>query len=179
MTITIENQLLLELVDPRHAQELFNVADANRDHIKTWMPWIVNMQSVDFIKGFINGALERYNSKSEYAYVITHNGAIIGRIGLYKIDNMNKIAEIGYWIAKDYEGQGFVTKAANALVKYAFETLQFNRIEIRCGFNNIKSQSIPERLHFTYEGLLREAELLHGQFQDLKLYAMLRSDYNG
>lgn len=179
MTIIIEDQLSLELVQARHAEELYALADANRDHIKTWMPWIQNMQSIDFIKGFIAGTTERYNSKSEYAYVITHNNVIVGRIGLYKIDNMNKIAEIGYWIAKDLEGQGIVTKATNALLKHSFETLQLNRIEIRCGFNNIKSQQIPERLNFKCEGLLRQAEFLHGQFQDLKLYAMLSSEYNG
>ncbi len=179
MTITIEEHLHLELVEPRHADELFAIADANREHIKTWMPWILNMHSVEFIKGFIAGSVERYNSKTEYAFVITLNQVIIGRIGLYKIDNMNKIAEIGYWIAKDFESQGIVTKATNALLKYSFETLQFNRIEIRCGYNNTKSQKIPERLNFSYEGLLSQAELLHGQFQDLKLYAMLRSDYNG
>ena len=47
------------------------------------------------------------------------------------------------------------------------------RIEIRCAVQNEKSRAIPEKLHFTNEGTIRDGEWLYDKFVDLVIYGML------
>jgi ribosomal-protein-serine acetyltransferase len=72
-----------------------------------------------------------------------------------------------------------ITKSCRALIDYAFNELNLNRVEIRCGVGNIKSRKIPEKLGFREEGTIREAEWLHDRFIDLVIYGMLSSEWKG
>jgi ribosomal-protein-serine acetyltransferase len=175
MNLQIDDQIKLELVADHHADALYELAEDNREHISQWMAWIDQMQSVEFMHNFINGAKQRNADGSEYAYIILFNNNIVGRIGIYKIDTHNKIGEIGYWISEEYQGYGITTKACKALISFGFNELQLNRIEIKCGTENFKSQGIPERLNFSLEGVLKEAELVNGKYIDLNLYVLLKN----
>ena len=175
MNLLVDEQIKLELVDIHHAEALFDLASENRTHIKQWMSWIDYMHSIDFMHNFVKNSKQRYADGHEYAYVIIFNDIVVGRIGVYKIDLQNKIGEIGYWISEEYQGYGITTKSCSTLIEYCFNDVLLNRIEIKCASENYKSQGIPERLNFTYEGTLREAELLNGKFVDLNLYSLLRN----
>lgn len=176
MILKVNTSLSLELVAPRHAQELYELASANRMHLREWLPWLDHMQSVVFIENFIKGTVQRNSDGSEYAFVIMQNDQMVGRAGIYKLDKQNKIAEIGYWIAEDQQGTGIVTAACRTLISFCFDILQLNRIEVKCGTGNHRSQAIPRHLGFRQEGILRQAELVHGTFIDLELYSLLKNE---
>lgn len=178
MIIKVETNIWLELVDDHHATALFNLANVNRGNLLPWLPWLANMQSVEFIQKFIAASKERNNDKNEYAFVIMKDEEMIGRIGVYKIDLQNKIGEIGYWLGENIQGKGIVTKCCLELINFCFDELNLNRIEIKCGSENLKSKTIPQRLNFKKEGILRQAEYLHGKFIDLDLYAFIKEDRN-
>lgn len=176
MTITIDNTLRLELITENHAQPIFDMVDANRAHLRPWLPFVDRMQTVEFAQNFVKGTMQRNSEGNEYAFVIVENEKVIGRIGVYKIDNQNKIGEIGYWIVEESQGKGIVTKSCKGIIDFCFSNLQLNRIEIRCGTENRKSKIIPEKLKFTKEGVIRQGELLYDSFIDLNLYSLLKSD---
>jgi ribosomal-protein-serine acetyltransferase len=176
MTITIDNTLRLELITEKHAQPIFDMVDANRLHLRPWLPFVDRMQTVEFAKNYINGVLQRNKEGNEYAFVIIENDTVIGRIGVYKIDGQNKIGEIGYWIIEGFQGKGIVTRSCKAIIDFCFSDLQLNRIEIKCGTENYKSKTIPEKLNFTKEGVIRQGELLYDSYIDLNLYSLLKSD---
>jgi ribosomal-protein-serine acetyltransferase len=176
MTITIDNTLKLELITENHAQPIFDMVDANRAHLRPWLPFVDRMQTVEFAQNFVKGCLQRNKDGNEYAFVIVENSTVIGRIGVYKIDGQNKIGEIGYWIVEGFQGKGIVVKSCKAIIDFCFSNLQLNRIEIKCGTENLKSKTIPEKLNFTKEGVIRQGELLYDTFIDLNLYSLLKSD---
>ncbi|MBW4360016.1 GNAT family N-acetyltransferase [Flavobacterium taihuense] len=176
MIITIDNTLKLELINEIHAQPIFEMVDANRAHLRPWLPFVDRMQTVEFADNFVKGTMQRNNDGNEYAFVIIENAKVIGRIGVYKIDSQNKIGEIGYWIIEGFQGKGIVTKSCKAIIDFCFSDLQLNRIEIKCGTGNFKSKTIPEKLNFTKEGVIRQGELLHDRFIDLNLYSLLKAD---
>ena len=70
-----------------------------------------------------------------------------------------------------------MTQAVEALIKYCFDEIDLNRIEISAAANK-KSQAIPERLGFTREGMLRDNELLNGIYSSSYIYSLLKSEYN-
>ncbi|HEU4788634.1 MAG TPA: GNAT family protein [Flavobacterium sp.] len=176
MTITIDNRLKLELITESHAQPIFEMVDANRAHLRPWLPFVDRMQTVEFADNFVKGTMQRNKEGNEYAFVIFENEKVIGRIGVYKIDSQNRIGEIGYWIVEGFQGKGIVARSCQAIIDFCFLDLELNRIEIKCGTENFKSKTIPEKLNFAKEGVIRQGELLYDTFIDLNLYSLLKSD---
>jgi len=176
MTLNIDQNIRLELITENHSQPIFDVVDKNRAHLREWLPFVDRMQTVEFAENFVKGTMQRNKDGNEFAFVIIDADQVIGRIGVYKIDGQNKIGEIGYWLAENAQGKGIITKSCKAVIDFCFSDLQLNRIEIKCGTENFKSKTIPEKLNFTKEGVIRRGELLYDKFIDLNLYSLLKSD---
>ncbi|WP_259339653.1 GNAT family N-acetyltransferase [Mesobacillus zeae] len=101
---------------------------------------------------------------------------MFGMIGLHYIDWWNKTTEIGYWLSEEQQGNGIMTRTVNSLIQHCFNELDLNRIIIRAASENTQSCAIPARLGFIEEGILREAQFLHGKYHDLVHYSKLRGD---
>jgi ribosomal-protein-serine acetyltransferase len=95
---------------------------------------------------------------------------------LHYVEWFDRSAELGYWIAAEVEGRGYVSRAARLVLAFAFGPAALHRIVLRCAVGNERSRSVAERLGFTQEGLLREAHRVGGRFLDQHLYAMLRRE---
>ena len=176
MIIKIDDNVNLELINEKHSQAIFEMVDNNRPQLRKWLSFVDKMQTVEFVENFVKGTMQRNLDGIEYAFVIIQNDIIVGRIGIYKLDLQNKIGEIGYWLVENKEGKGIITKSCRGLIDFCFHNLEINRIEIKCGTENLKSMKIPEKLNFTFEGIIRQGELLYGKFIDLNFYSLLKTD---
>ena len=179
MAIPVNDTTSLEFLEEVHAVSLFNLINDNRNYLGEWLPWVDNMQSVENAKNYIAHCIRQATEKTDFAYAIIYEKKMVGRIGMHHINPQNKIGEIGYWLAGGLQGKGIVTKCCSALIHYGFNDLGLNRIEIKCATGNDKSRAIAEKLQFKQEGILRQAELLNGEFIDLYLYAMLKEEWKG
>jgi ribosomal-protein-serine acetyltransferase len=176
MKLSVDDSLYMELINQHHAQAIFKMVDSNRAYLAQWLTFVNNMTTISFAENFVKACIQKNKNGEELAFVLIDNELIIGRIGVYKIDQQNKIAEIGYWIVEHAQGRGIITRACKVLIDYCFSTLLLNRIEIKCATENIKSQAIPIKLGFKKEGTITEGEMLNGKFVDLNLYALLNSN---
>jgi hypothetical protein len=104
-------------------------------------------------------------------------GRLCGMVGYNRLDWDNRTAFIGYWLAKDAEGKGIVTRCCRALVDHAFTELGLNRVVIQVAVGNFRSQAIPDRLGFSREGIAREGEWLYDRYVDLAVNALLRTAF--
>lgn len=86
-------------------------------------------------------------------------------------------AEIGYVISTKNWGKGYGTEVANAVISFGFEQMELERIQARCFIDNIASQRVMEKVGMTYEGTLRKAMFVKGKFQDIKIYSILREEF--
>lgn len=111
-----------------------------------------------------------------FAIVLVSDQQLVGAIGLH-IDQANALAEMGYWIGKPYWNQGYCTEAARAVIRYAFETLDLNRVQARHMTKNPASGRVMEKVGMQYEGRLRQQIRRWGSFEDAEIYAILRQDY--
>jgi ribosomal-protein-serine acetyltransferase len=88
--------------------------------------------------------------------------------------------EVGYFVDRDHEGQGYVTEAVHAALGFVFDHLQAQRVSLRCNTTNLRSQRVAERCGFTREGLLRQNRRQpDGSFSDSLVYGLLCSEWNG
>jgi ribosomal-protein-serine acetyltransferase len=175
--IKVDNTIVLELIDHHHAEALYELVKVNRLHLREWLPWVDHMRSVDDFRKYINGSKQRFANHVEIGYVIMANHHMIGRLGLYNIDQTNKSASIGYWLDKQWLGKGIITRCSKAVIDEGFNHLHLNRIEIRAAVENYKSQAIPERLGFKKEGIIRQGEFVNNQFIDLYVYSLLKEEW--
>ena len=98
-------------------------------------------------------------------------------MGFHNLESNNKSAHIGYWLAREAEGKGLMTRCCRVLIDYLFDELNLNRIQINCNVENTKSRAIPERLGFKLEGIHRQVEFFDNRFGDWAIYAMLKEDW--
>ncbi|MBM3779592.1 MAG: GNAT family N-acetyltransferase [Acidimicrobiia bacterium] len=173
----LNEAITLELLDLRHAEELFALTDANRSHLRVWLPWVDRTRSADDTREFIRQTQRQWAENNGFQAAILEHGAIIGVIGLHGVNWANRSTSIGYWLSGRAQGRGVMTTACRAFTRHAFEALSLNRVEIRCATENGRSRAIPERLRFTSEGTLREAEWLYDHFVDHVVYGMLASEW--
>lgn len=111
-----------------------------------------------------------------FSMIESESNEIIGTCGFNSIDFENAKVEIGYDIAKEYWGMGYATEGICALLNYAFETLEFNRIEAKVEPANVNSIKVLKKLNFTFEGTLRQFEKSKGNFIDINIYSLLKTD---
>lgn len=173
----LDSEIALELLAPRHARELYEAVNENREHLRPWMPWVESTKSVDDIRAFISATLSQVTNDSGFQTAILRKKKIVGVIGMHKIDWRNKSTSLGYWLAKDAQGKGTMTKACAAYISHSFSDLSLHRVEIRCATQNSKSRAIPERLGFAAEGTIREAEWVNGGYVDHVVYGLLSSEW--
>jgi RimJ/RimL family protein N-acetyltransferase len=85
---------------------------------------------------------------------------------------------LGYFADKDHEGQGFVTEALPAALRFIFEHLRAHRIRLETNETNTRSRRVAERRGFIQEGRLRASRRNpDGTFSDDVLYGLLKSEH--
>ncbi len=175
--LIIDDDTELELINQEHADELFDLIEDNREYLKEWLPWLDNNRYLQNTIDYINISQFQYERNETVQFVLLYKGEIVGAIGYHRIDWMNRLTSIGYWIGERYQGNGLITKSCSRVLDYSFGTMGLNRIEIRCATENLKSQSVPKRLGFKEEGLIRQAEWLYDHYVDHIIYGMLESEW--
>ncbi|MCF7801843.1 MAG: GNAT family N-acetyltransferase [Candidatus Marinimicrobia bacterium] len=170
----------LDGINLRHTHDIFNLIDTNRDHLRPWFPWVDATESVDDTREFIKRMNTAWEEQTIVCTVILVGEKLAGLADLHAIDGSNNHASMGYWLGKQFEGQGIMTRAVRALLQYGFLELDLERIDICVEPGNRRSRAIPERLGFTLEGTLRHYQRYDAdQYRDLMVYSLLSGEYAG
>jgi ribosomal-protein-serine acetyltransferase len=177
LVLSVREDLELRMISAEDAPAAFEMINHNREHLRPWLHWVDATVSMEDMQEVIAHWEARNDSGTALELGIFYLGRYIGKISLFDISQSVKKAEIGYWLAADQQGKGIMTDCVTALVDYAFETLELNRVCIYCAVENEKSRAVPVRLGFTQEGILREEQCLYGVYHDLAVYGMLRREW--
>ncbi|MDA9556039.1 GNAT family N-acetyltransferase [Vibrio sp.] len=173
-TKQIDETLKLFLLTPIKADLVYNLIDENRAYLTRWMTWPPKVTSSDDTRNFIKDTLVGLSEMKEMACGIEYEGHLVGVVTFNEINFDLKKVTIGYWISDQYQGKGIITKSCQALIDYAFDSLEMQKVEIRVATENYPSQKVCERLGFTLEGTIRNAEHLHGHIVDHQLYGLFK-----
>ena len=86
----------------------------------------------------------------------TLDGPLLGICVVFALDRDAARAEIGYLLAPDRQGRGYMHEALQHLLDYLFQTLHLHRVEAEVDPRNQPSARVLERLGFQLEGVLRQ-----------------------
>ncbi|WP_254185305.1 GNAT family N-acetyltransferase [Nocardioides panacis] len=86
-------------------------------------------------------------------------------------------AAMGYCLEEAAWGHGYATEAARAVLQWAFDTLDLNRVQAEADTRNAASARVLEKLGFVREGTLREDCVVNGDVSDSWVYGLLRRQW--
>jgi [ribosomal protein S5]-alanine N-acetyltransferase len=111
-----------------------------------------------------------------FAIRLRTSGALIGSVGLRDIDPEHLQAELGFWIGREWWGNGYAREAAAAVLAFGFDALGLNRICAHHMNRNPAAGRVLQAVGMQREGLLRQRVRKWGAYEDVVLYAILRDD---
>lgn len=162
---TLENsRVRLSALTLKNYYELIGIAQ-EKDLIY-YSPSIIS--SHEDLKSYVEVALNGHQNGTIIPFIIfdklKNQYAGSTRFGL--INWKNKVLHIGWtWIGHDFQGTGLNAHMKFLMLKYAFETLEFEKVEFRIDERNQKSRKAVEKLGATLEGILRKDTLMNDGFR--------------
>jgi len=177
MKIKADKNIILHTIRIKSAKEIFTCVDNSRKFLGEWLPFVDYTKTYKDTEAYIKSLKSSRGATKDLVFEIRYKDRLAGLIGMKEIDLVSNKAEIGYWLGKEYVGRGIMTRSCKALIDYSFDELKLNRLHIRCGVENIRSCNIPKQLGFTFEGIERHGEFMHGKYRDLKIYSLLRKEW--
>ena len=173
----IDQDLELHLLKLTDAGELYRLVDSNRSHLGQWLPFVDSYRSVDAATEFIDRCLEQYAKRSGLGIGLRYRNSLAGVATYDYLDWGNSMTRIGFWLGKEFEGRGLMTRTCKALADLAINEMGLNRIEIWCAAENARCRRVPERLGLKLEGILRQRERVSNRYLDMVSYSVLAAEW--
>lgn len=117
--------------------------------------------------------------KDNYSFAIdTNEGHYIGGCGLNEVDWKNRVGTVGIFIGdKNYWGKGYGTDAMQVLIKFIFNEMNLNRIQLNVYAFNERAIKSYEKCGFEVEGRLKQRLYKAGAYHDEIMMALLKEDF--
>jgi N-acetyltransferase len=174
--ILIARPVRLEPLAEAHRAGLASAAD----HAEIWdhMPIAASGDAFD---AWFDRSLELALAGREAVWAVrtTADGALVGSTRYLAIKPDHRRLEIGHtWYAPRVWG-GRVNPACKlAMLRYAFETLGFNRVELKTDSRNLRSQAAIAKLGATKEGVFRAHMVRRdGTLRDSVYFSIVRDEW--
>jgi len=111
------------------------------------------------------------------------NGEFIGQCNyvMRKTDNFTgdiHRAEIGFDLALEYWGNGYMNESLRGMIDHVFTDTGITRLEAITHVENTRAHKTLKRIDFKEEGTLRGYIIWKGQAWDMKLFSLLKSEFD-
>lgn len=176
------SRLLLRPPTRDDLQTLRELTARNADHLRPWSPASPphrNPLAPTELRAQIERQREEWLKDRTYAFLIEHRDkhTLIGRMTLSQVvRGPLQGANLGYWIDREYQGNGLMTEAALKIVQFAFSSLQLHRIQAGTLPHNLASQKVLQKVGFRREGYAKNYLNIAGRWQDHILFALTIED---
>lgn len=171
--------------------EKIELSEIRREYVLRYVEWFNNWEMAQYmVPGIplpmtLEGEMEWFESRSKdrnnivFAILAQPEGKLIGNCGLNGIDFKNRTALFGIFIGdKEYWGKGYGTDATRTLLRYAFEQLGLNRVELEVYDFNPRAVRSYEKSGFRRDGVHRQGLYRNGKFHDIYIMGILREEWD-
>lgn len=171
------NRLILRRFTLEDTEPMFNNW-GSRDAVTKFLSWPTH-KTLDDTSEILTHWINNYSNDDFYNWGIILKGetpTLVGSIGLVSIDNNIFSGSIGYCISDKCWGKGITAEALEAVIKYLFHEVGFNRLEARHDVKNPNSGKVMKKCGMLYEGTLRQSGKNNLGLADMCTYGILSSD---
>lgn len=162
--------------------------ESDLDKIVTW---VGNPETVQYLSDIFlypqsakqsRKFLDHAMSGDWTGFVIAHRttAEYIGQIDFVSLDLKNGCGELGMVIGEGRSrGQGFGREALELLLRFGFDEVRLNRIQLSVWAGNAAARRAYEAVGFVQEGIRRQRWYRRGSYHDEVCYAMLQDEWRG
>ena len=137
--------------------------------------------SPELLSAYIETALNAKAAENRYPFIIydKQTQSYAGSSSFLNINNANKVVEIGHtWLGRQFQQTGLNRNCKSLLLNYAFNILQFERVELRTDERNSASRTAIEKIGGKFEGILRSHMIMSDGFRrNTVVYSILRQEW--
>lgn len=181
LPLPIETERLI-IREPRAGDgtEIHQAKIESQDLLQKWMPWAKDIGTVDETEEVIRQKQAEFILRTDLMMVAFEKASqhFVGGTGLHRFDWNTRVIEIGYWYRKSAQGKGYATESTKALIRYAFDVLQANKVVIHHADGNEGSKRVIEKSGFEFEYTsIKDTQLPNGEFVDHHSYSLFNADH--
>jgi len=178
-TLVLENELVkLVPLKKEHNKELWPIAQ----QVDLYKYGSNDVSTIQKLENYTETALTEEKQKKSIPFVIYNKitNDCIGSTRFGHIDHKNKVLHIGWtWISPVSRGTGFNHQMKFLMLSYAFEKMNFEKVEFRIDERNIRSRKAVEKLGASLEGILRKNVITKSGFRRSSCcYGILKEEWN-
>lgn len=131
-----------------------------------------NIKNMEDMKKRIGEHKQHFKEKTRLGWVIedTETGKTIGEISCFDIDNKQAEGEIGYFLGKEYWGQGIMSQILEAVLDYLFNVLKIHTLKAVVIKENTGSCRLLEKNGFEKVDLLKQYKFCRDRYRDFFLF---------
>lgn len=131
-----------------------------------------NPISKDQQKSWMENMIDNTGNTKRFA--IVKNESIIGMIGIYDIDYVNRNGNLGMYIGeKEYWGQGYGSEALNLLIEFVFKVLNLYKIKLEVVADNTGAVELYKNNGFKIVGTMKDDRFINGEYVDVHIMEIL------
>lgn len=160
-TIMQSERLTYRIPDEGDGAVLNASLNSTIETVGVYMLWLQEPHTIEQDEAWCRQARADFITRTSISYHLRRRGddRIIGTVGLHRGDWRIPWLEVGYWLHKDAEKQGYMHEAVNRLRQMCLDVVGIQRLEIRCDPRNTASASVARKAGFTLVGTLRRAAM--------------------
>lgn len=175
---TLENDYVkLSLLDLSNYKHLLSIAQ--QENLIQYSP--SDISTPEKLKEYVEIAVDGYYHKTAIPFIVFDKvkKEYAGTTRYMNINWKYKVLEIGStWIGREFQGTGLNGQMKKLMLDYAFETLNFEKVEFRIDERNIRSRKAVEKLGCKLEGILRKnVYLTDGYKRNTCCYGILKEEW--
>lgn len=168
----------LEPLDPaRHAADLWQAVQADAEG-RTWVYLSYGPFGDEAAyRAFLDGIAGK-DDPQFFTVIDQASGHAVGVLSFLRIDPANGVIEVGHvWFSPLLARTTAATEAVILMMRQVFDELGYRRFEWKCNALNAPSRRAAVRFGFTFEGVFRQAMVVHGRNRDTAWYALIDGDW--
>ena len=166
----------------KEGKALFELIDVNRTRLMNHLPHLLDsLHDQERAEFFVRQALAGWLLQETYSFGIwEHDTAkLIGIIRIQNVDWKLAYGEMDFFVDHDFSGKGIMTEVLIAVIRFAFQQLNLEKIAIKTEMDNYATQRLARKAGFSREGDLRSAgRKPTGEWLDLMLFGVTRNEFN-
>lgn len=116
-------------------------------------------------------------SEKRISFVIDVDGVAVGGVSLFAIDDLARHAEVGVAVVAEARGNGVGTAAVSQIIEFAFVRCNLRRLHLQVIASNVGAIRAYEKAGFVIEGHQRQHAWVRGEYEDIVVMGLLRSDW--
>ncbi|GAA4038261.1 GNAT family protein [Hymenobacter glaciei] len=133
------------------------------------------------LAAYLRQAIEAREQGLRYPFAIIdrETGEVAGSTSYYSVSEPDQRLSIGYtWVGTKFQRSGLNRACKHLLLRYAFDGLNAERVELETDSRNQKSRTAMARMGATEEGTLRSHRLTQGNIRrDTVIFSIIRPEW--